>query len=217
MRTHVLFPLSVLALAVAGCTVTTPSQAPDGYPVLSVSADEPNTLLFTHPDMNLGAFDRIHVAPVVVVIRSDDKTTTVTTDEARRIGMHAETALRAQLGKHFEVVDKPAVDALGVYFRITDLEPTNAAQVAMMMPPFAMVNMSSPKGAFLGSITISGEIYEGLAEQPSVAFLATRSRPDIDASAAFGRWTVAEKVLDRAAERLAADLDEERRRLREGP
>jgi hypothetical protein len=214
MKRHVPFPLLVLVLA--GCAVQPPSQAPDDYPVLSVSADEPNTLLFTHPDMNLGAFDRIHVAPVVVVIRSGDQTTKVTTDEARRIGVRAETALKEQLGKHFELVDKPAADALGVYFRITDLEPTSAAQVVMMMPPFATVNMSSPEGAFLGSITISGEIYEGLADQPSVAFLATRSRPDIDASAAFGRWTVAEKVLDRAAERLATDLDEERRELREG-
>jgi hypothetical protein len=214
MEMRVLLPLSVLVLA--GCAVKPPSQAPEDYPVLSVSADEPNTLLFTAPDMNLGAFDRIHVAPVVVVVRSNDETTKVTTDEARRIGVHAETTLREQLGKHFELVDKPAADALGVYFRITDLEPTNAAQVVMMMPPFSIVNMFSPKGAFLGSITISGEIYEGLAEQPSVAFLATRSRPGIDASAAFGRWTVAEKVLDRAAERLATDLDEERRELREG-
>lgn len=206
----------ILALALAGCAVKAPTQGPADYPVLSISADEPNTLLFTKPDMNLGGFDKIHVAPVVVFIMGEEQTTKVTTDEARRIGMHAETALKEQLGRYFELADKPAADALGVYFRITELEPTSAAQVAMMVPPFSLVNMFSSKGPFLGSITISGEIYEGLAEQPSVAFLATRSRPGIDAAAAFGRWTVAEKVLDRAAERLATDLDAERRELREG-
>lgn len=34
--------------------------------------------------------------------------------------------------------------------------------------------------------------------------------PGIDAAAAFGRWSAAEKILDNAAERLAADLDDTR-------
>ncbi|NGP53557.1 DUF3313 family protein [Thioalkalivibrio sp. XN8] len=215
MRTHPWPVLSVLALTLSGCAVTAPQQGTPDYPVLTVSADEPNTLLFTRPDMQLGGFDKIHVAPVIVAIRGDQQQTEVATDEARRIGMHAETALKEQLGQYFELVDRPAADALGVYFRITELEPTGAAQAAMMLPPFAQVNVLSPKGPSLGSITISGEIYEGLAEQPSVAFLATRGRAGVDATAAFGRWAVAEQVLDRAAARLAQDLDQERRQLQD--
>ncbi|NHA14033.1 DUF3313 family protein [Thioalkalivibrio sp. XN279] len=215
MRTHALLVLPVLALGLSACAVKAPSQGAADYPVLTVSADEANTLLFTQPDMNLGRFDKIHVAPVMVVIKGDEKSTAVATDEARRIGIHAETALKQQLGRHFVLVEQPAADALGVYFRVTELEPTDAAQVAVTVPPFALVNMRSPEGPFLGSITISGEIYEGLAAQPSVAFLATRSHRDIDATSAFGRWTVAEGVLDKAAERLARDLDEERRKLKE--
>lgn len=80
----------------------------------------------------------------------------------------------------------------------------------MMVPPFAMINMLSPKGLFLGSITLAGELYEGSAKEPSVAFVATRSRPGVDASVAFSRWAVAEKIIDNAAERLASDLESER-------
>ena len=79
--------------------------------------------------------------------------------------------------------------------------------MVMMVPPFALINMVSPKGLFIGSVTVGGELYEGLAREPSVAFVATRSRPGIDAASAFGRWSAAEKVLENAAERLATDLD----------
>lgn len=45
---------------------------------------------------------------------------------------------------------------------------------------------------------------------PRFAFVGTRSRPGADATVAFERWAVAEKIIDNAADRLAGDLDSER-------
>jgi hypothetical protein len=67
--------------------------------------------------------------------------------------------------------------------------------------------MVSLKGLFIGLVSVGGELYDGRASAPSVAVVAARSRPGIDAASAFGRWSAAEKVLGNAAERLATDLD----------
>ena len=41
----------------------------------------------------------------------------------------------------------PAHDVLRIWFSIVGAEPTKKAQMVMMVPHFAIVNMVSPKGA----------------------------------------------------------------------
>ncbi|WP_295002334.1 DUF3313 family protein [uncultured Dechloromonas sp.] len=198
-----------LGIALAGCSSTT-LKAPADYPQLNVKADEPNTLLFSKQNLNLGKYTKAYVAPVLVQISNEQGTKDVSDDESSKLARYAEQRLKKTLGTGMTLVNEPAADVLSVRFRILDLEPTSKAQLAMLVPPFALVNMLSPKGAFLGSITLAGELYEGAANEPSVAFVATRSRPGVDATVAFGRWAVAEKIIDNASERLADDLASER-------
>ena len=80
----------------------------------------------------------------------------------------------------------------------------------MMVPPFSMVNMVSPKGAFTGSVTLAGEFLEGDSKEASAAFVAYGSRPGIDATVAFRRWDAAKKVIDKVTERLVSDLEAQR-------
>lgn len=199
--------LAALALTLGACAGSPPLRAPADYPKLTVKADEPNTLIFTKPGLDLSRFSTVFVAPVATEIRSETSSSEVSDAEAQRIALYAEKTLKEQLArKKMTLVAEPGPDVLSVRFRIIGLSPTSSAQVAMMVPPFALINMLSPKGVFMGSITVGGELYEGLATEPSVAFVATRSRPGVDAASAFGRWAAAEKVLDNAAERLATDL-----------
>lgn len=197
------------ALVLVGCSTTT-LKAPADYPKLSVKADESNTLVFAKPDLRLGQYSKAYIAPVLVQIGNDHGVLDVSDDESKKLARYAENRLKENLSKHLTIVKQPGADVLSVRFRITDLQPTSKAQIAMMVPPFAMINMLSPKGLFLGSITMAGELYEGSAKEASVAFVATRSRPGVDASVAFSRWAVAEKIIDNAAERLASDLESER-------
>lgn len=189
----------------SGCTSTS-IRIPDDYPRLILKADEANTLVFTKNNLQLGKYTKVYVAPVLIQIGNAQGTKDVSDAEANKLARFAELRLKEHLGKRMTLVNSPAADVLSVRFRILDLEPTSKAQIAMLVPPFAMVNMLSPKGAFLGSITLAGELYEGNAREPSVAFVGSRSRPGVDASVAFQRWAVAEKIIDNAAERLANDL-----------
>lgn len=195
----------VISVAVAGCS-TGPMKAPASYPQLNIKADEANTLLFTKPDLKLGQYSKVYIAPVKVQISNDQGVKDVSDAETATLAAYTERRLKEELGKHATLVNGLAPDVLSVRFMITDLEPTSKAQLVMMVPPFALVNMLSPKGAFLGSITLAGELHEGLESDASVAFVATRSRPGADASVAFSRWAVAERIIDNAAERLASDL-----------
>ncbi len=197
-----------LGIALAGCS-TTNLKAPDNYPQMTVKADEANTLVFARPGLELGQYARAYIAPVQVQISDEQGVKDVTDIEAQQLAAYTQQRLKEQMARRLMLVDAPGPDVLTVRFRITGLEPTSKAQVAMMVPPFAMINMLSPKGLFMGSITLAGELYEGLAKEPSVAFIAMRSRPGVDATVAFGRWAVAEKVIDNAAERLADDLARE--------
>ena len=194
-----------LVLVLAGCS-TGNLKAPDSYPQLTVKADEANTLLFAKPNLKLGQYTQACIAPVRVQVSNDQGTKDVTDAEAQKLAAYTQRRLKEEMGKRVTLVNEPGPGVLTVRFLITDLEPTSKAQLVMMVPPFAMVNMLSPKGAFLGSITLAGELYEGLAQEASVAFVGTRSRPGVDATVAFSRWAVAEKIIDNAAERLADDL-----------
>lgn len=201
-RTVLAFSLS---LALAGCS-TSSLKAPENYPQLTVKADEANTLFFAKQNLKLGQYTKAYIAPVRVQITNDQGTRDVTDAEAQKLAAYTQRRLREEMGKRLTLVGEPGTGVLSVSFLITDLEPTSKAQLVMMVPPFAMLNMLSPKGAFLGSITLAGELYEGLASEASVAFVGTRSRPGVDATVAFSRWAVAEKIIDNAAERLAEDL-----------
>jgi len=196
-----------LMLGLSACSTTPAPRAPDDYPRLDVKADEPNTLVFVKPGIELSRYTKVFVAPVGVQIGEEGARHDVGDAEARAVAAFAERVLKEKLSRTRQLVTAPAPDVLSVRFRIVGLEPTSGAQMVMMVPPFALINMVSPKGLFIGSVTVGGELYEGLASTPSVAFVATRSRPGIDAASAFGRWSAAEKVLENAAERLATDLD----------
>lgn len=198
--------IAALAVTTSACTSTAQLRAPADYPKLNLKADESNTLLFTKPDLNLSRFSKVYVAPVGVEIRSESSSSDVSDEEAKKIAVYAETVMKEKLAQKMALMTEPGPDVLSVRLRIIGLSPTSSAQIVMMVPPFALINLLSPKGAFIGTITVGGELYEGLAAEPSVAFVATRSRPGADATSAFGRWSAAEKVLDNAAERLANDL-----------
>lgn len=197
--------IAMIALVLAGCSSNSTLKPPAGYPKLVVSADEPNTLVFVKPGLDLSGYRKIWIEPVRV--RAQGLAEAEVKDaEAQELAAYTREAFTRALAKRFEVASAAAPDVLRIRLTITDLQPTGAAQAIMMVPPFSMVNMVSPKGAFLGSITLGGEFFEGDATPASLAFLAYRSRPGIDATVAFGRWTAVRKVVDNAAERLARDL-----------
>ncbi len=202
--------LILAAVVAVGCTSLSGVRAPDDFPQLAVDPDNPNLMVFVRPNVDYGQYDRIHVAPVVVQEATATTLTDVTDTEAKDIAQYTEKLLKEELGKLAQIVDKPDEGVLSIHYRIIDLEPTSAAQLAMNLPPLSMINMLSPKGAFMGSITLAGQIFEGLDPQPSVAFLGVRSRPGIDVVANFGRWTAVERVIDGSVERLAKGLATER-------
>lgn len=205
-------PIKTLAAAcaaavfLAGCGKPA-LVAPDDYPQLYVSPDNSNVLLFTRPDLDLSPYRKILLEPTE--IRVQDETGVHDADEsgAREVAAYADERLRAELSKSFELVDAAAPDVLRIRFRVLDAKPTSKGQVAMMLPPFSMVNMVSPKGIFTGSVTVAGEFREGLSDDLSVAFVAYGTRPGIDATVAFRAWDAAKKVVDRIATRLARDLE----------
>lgn len=197
--------LTLVSLILAGCSSATKLTPPSEYPKLTVSADESNTLIFTKPGLDLSGYKKIWIEPVRVRAKGLAEAD-VKDGEAQELAAYTQQAFKEALAKRFEITSSIAPDVLRIRLLITDLQPTGAAQAVMMVPPFAMVNMVSPKGAFLGSITLGGEFFEGNSSTASVAFLVYRSRPGIDATVAFGRWTAVKKVIDNAAERLARDL-----------
>lgn len=206
MSTRRLIFLLPLALWLTAC-VGAPPPAPEGYPTLTVAADESSTLLFTKPDMNLGAYSKIVIKPVIADFTAVESSMEVAAEDVDVLTSKAQEFLHEQLGKHFEIVDQPAADTLSVSLKIIHLQPTSAAQTVMFVPPFSLINMFSPKGLFTGVIAIAGELHEGLDPEPSVAFVAIRSRPGADVAAGIGRWSFAERVLEQSAKRLAEDLE----------
>lgn len=195
--------LAVLLLALAGCA---PKLAtPEGYPALYVSPDNDNVLVFAKPGLDFSSYRRVMLEPTEVHFPDADGIDIEAVE--KELATYVDTKLNEHLSKSFEIVGKPAPDVLRIRFRIVGAEPTSKAQLVMMVPPFSMVNMVSPKGAFTGSVTLAGEFFEGDSKEASAAFVAYGSRPGYDATVAFRRWDAAKKVIDKVAERLASDLE----------
>ncbi|MCU0974950.1 MAG: DUF3313 domain-containing protein [Steroidobacteraceae bacterium] len=205
-RITTLTAASLGLLALAGCG-NPKLVAPDDYPQLYVSPDDSNVLLFTKPGLDLSGYRKVLLEPTEIRIQDETGVHAAQDAGASEVAAYADTRLRAELSRSFELVDTPAADVLRIRFRVLDAKPTSKGQVAMMLPPFSMVNMVSPKGIFTGSVTIAGEFREGLADDMSVAFVAYGTRPGIDATVAFRPWDAAKKVVDRIAVRLARDLE----------
>ena len=194
--------LGVVALAACSPKLTTP----EGFPALYVSPDNGNVLVFAEPDLDFSQYRKVLIEPTRVSLPQEG-TAAATEDETAELSGYVDSQLRQNLAKSFEIVDTPADDVLRIRFSIVGAEPTKKAQMVMMVPPFAMVNMVSPKGAFTGSVTLAGEFLEGSEQEASAAFVAYGSRPGVDASVAFRRWDAARKVIDNVTERLASDLE----------
>lgn len=198
---------SAATFLLAACAGRSQDFVPEDYPELYVSPDDGKTLLFTRPDLDLGRYRRIFLDATVVGSQDDGGERSSKDVDALEIAAYADRRFREALeAESFELVEERGEDVLRMQFRILDVKPTSKAQIAMMVPPFAMVNLVSPKGAFTGSIVLAGEFHEGLDEKPSVAFVAYGSRPGVDATVAFRPWDAAKKVIDNAAVRLARDL-----------
>jgi hypothetical protein len=204
--------LALVAIVLSACSSAPELRAPADYPRLSVKADEENTLAFAEPKAQFGKYRKVYFAPVKIQALDRDSMKEVDPAEAKAIAALAEKTFRESLARYYPLADRPAEDVLTLRFRIIDLKPTDAAQAVMLVPPFALINLVSSKGAFTGSITLAGEFFEGNASRPSAAFVAFRSRPGVDAASAFGKWTAVEKVIANGAERLATDLNNTRQR-----
>jgi len=193
-----------LLLALTGCApkLTTP----EGYPTLYVSPDNDNVLVFTKPGLDFSSYRKVMLEPTSVRLPPDIEGVDIEAVQ-RELATYVDGKLKEHLSKSFEIVNEPAPDVLRIRFRIVGAEATSKAQLVMMVPPFSMVNMVSPKGAFTGSVTLAGEFFEGDAKEASAAFVAYGSRPGIDATVAFRRWDAAKKVIDKVTERLARDLE----------
>ena len=203
-----------LALTLAACGSTPLLPQPDDYPRLSVKDDEENTLSFADPKARFENYGKLYIAPIKIQHGNSQAMQDVTTKEAQNIAHYMEKKLKATLSREFEIVNQSGPDVITMRFRIMDLEPTSAAQVAMMVPPFALINLVSSKGAFIGSITMAGEFYEGLNKRSSATFIAFRSRPWRDIKSVFGRWTAVENIIDQAADRLTQDFSNNRKAKR---
>jgi hypothetical protein len=198
-----LLSTAALVAATAALAACAPKlQAPEGFPNLYVSPDDDNVLVFAKPDLDFGRYSKIHLEPT----RAQLPGGAPATEGSRELAAYADAKLRENLQRSFELVAAPADDALRIRFTIVSAEATSKAQLVMMMPPFALVNMVSPKGAFTGSVTLGGEFFEGRSTEASAAFVGYGSRPGADATVAFREWDAAKKVIDRVATRLERDL-----------
>jgi len=203
-RRTVTLTLAGLLLALMGCSpkLTTP----EGFPTLYVSPDNDNVLVFAKPGLDFSSYRKVMLEPTEVRLPPDVDGIDIEAVQ-KELATYVDRKLKEQLSRSFQIVDQPGPDVLRIRFRIVRAEATSKAQLVMMVPPFSMVNMVSPKGAFTGSVTLAGEFFEGDAKDASAAFVAYGSRPAIDATVAFRRWDAAKKVIDKVAERLARDLE----------
>ena len=202
-RSTISITLAVLLLALVGCA---PKLAtPEGYPTLYVSPDNDNVLVFAKPGLDFSPYRRVMIEPTEVHLPDAEGIDIEAVQ--KELANYVDAKLNEKLSRSFEIVAKPAPDVLRIRFRIVGAEATSKAQLVMMVPPFSMVNMVSPKGAFTGSVTLAGEFLEGDSKEASAAFVAYGSRPGIDATVAFRRWDAAKKVIDKVTERLASDLE----------
>jgi hypothetical protein len=209
---------ALLAVAVAGCAVTTKSQPEavtqtgflQDYSQLKPGDKEQAALIYWSPNAQWSRYDKVLLDPVTLVIRENE----ISPEDQARLSKYYGDKLREELSKNFTLVDQSGPDVIRIRVALTDAEAATSGvrTISVIVPQARLLNAGYDAAtghyAFVGSAQTEGEILDSATDQRLAAVVDHRYGGLSVKNAGVWQWGDAEHIMDYWAETLSTRLAE---------
>ena len=202
-----------LAIACASTEQVREEVEPSGflgdYSELEEGAEEEAALVFIRTDTSFHDFSKIEIDPITIWHGSSlDE---VPEEELQRLADHLDTALREQLGRHFELVERASPGTLRLRVAITEAVGSRVVLdiASTVLPPARLLSevkrLTTGTQAFVGKAAIELEILDALSGERLIAAVDMRAGTKT-LRGSTSTWSAVEEAFDYWATRLASRL-----------
>ncbi len=202
-------------LMVAGCSSQEPrtSAGLDESVPLNRSRD-PGTLVYRSPTLQTEKYRFMLIENAEVYTGKDaDFGKTSEADKKRLADKVTEDFTAALTKRHYPLTSQPGPGVVRLRLKLTGVQSSKSvASTALRFTPLGL-GMSAAKeaegksAAFVGSVTIAGEMIDAQSGEVLGAFVATESPIALDVTSGLGSLRAAELGIERGADNFADAMD----------
>ncbi len=209
----------VMAASLLACktTIQTRGVEPAGFlgdysQLREGQGGEEAQLLYTNPGADFSAYDKVMIEPVTIW-RESPGLRDVSSEDLQRLASHFEAALRGQLRRDYEIVDRAGPGVLRLRAAITEARGSKVLLdlVSTVIPvgrALDTVNrLATGTHSFVGRAGIEGEVLNSLTDERLLAAVDRRAGDKV-LRGVTGTWGDVEDAYDLWAARLRERLAE---------
>jgi hypothetical protein len=159
--------VSIVAILPSGAYAADTFLDPDEMALLKPDASVPGLSNYTTPGKDVTAYPKVVMGSITFFFAKDSKAKGIDAKETTQITTTLSGAMKTQLQKHFEVVDKPGPDTLLLNMGVTEIQMKNKKRGLLGWTPIGLVattagNLSGMRITLAGA-SLQGEVVDSVS------------------------------------------------------
>jgi Protein of unknown function (DUF3313) len=208
-----------LGVAVSSITWAASEVKPSGFienlPALEPDADRPGALVYRKPGVNLGAYDKIAIDPVLIWIHPESEYKGIDPDELKVLADGLRASLIAALEPDYPVVYEPGLRVLGLRIAITNVRLKKKERGLLGYGPVGVVVTTvqevAGKRISLADAAIEVELLDAKTHERLGVLIDKKPGAEKGAESKQLTWEAIRETLDFYSKRFRSRLDEAHR------
>ena len=200
-------------LVLAGCAGQTPKTT-GGLDLPLQPSQYPGTLVYRAPDVQSGKYKSIFVDNADIYRSADADFGGASEEDKARLAQQLSTEFKSALTKHkYALTGQNGQGVVRLHLTLAGIKESKpvAATVLRLTPlglgASAAKTVTGGSSALVGSVTVSGELFDAETGEALAGFVATESPIALDITSGLGKLRAAELGIERGSEEFAVALD----------
>ena len=200
-------------LVLAGCASHTPKTT-GGLDLPLQPSQYPGTLVYRAPDVQSGKYKAIFVDNADIYRAADADFGGASEEDKARLAEKLSTEFKSALTKHkYALTGQNGQGVVRLHLTLAGIKESKpvAATVLRLTPlglgASAAKTVTGGSSALVGSVTVSGELFDAETGEALGGFVATESPIALDITSGLGKLRAAELGIERGSEEFAVALD----------
>ncbi len=206
-----------VALLVGGCAATKHARTveksgflADVYPLMHKGKEDEALLVYRNPKTKdlVKTYDKIQLDPVTIWRGKESQLKGVSKEDLQRLADRFYSTIYLELGKDYEMVDKPGPRTFRIQVAITKVEESMVAPVIIskVVPQARLLSMAKDvatgKPAFVGEASVEGKLTEAQTGELLAASIDRRIGGKSLNAESFDSWGDVYEILEFWAKQL---------------
>ncbi|MGD2064396.1 MAG: DUF3313 domain-containing protein [Nitrospirota bacterium] len=209
--------VGALALALCvSCATKRPVQSGflEGYPEFDEAPDGSGALVYRRAGLDLGAYDKVMIDPVVIWYSPDSDYRGIHPDELKTLADDFRAAVVAALADAYPVVEAPGPGVLRIRAALTDVVATkpalNMATTVVPVGRWASLATRATTGThlFVGQAVMEAEFLDAQTHERLAAYIDRRVGTKLKVHTGVTTWGHVHEAFRHWAEKLRKRMDE---------